>query len=293
MEERCTRQCSRVFLDMPSDMEEITFEDRPYTVQKRFPWKQFKTSKQLDVDAIEDMLKDKLRELQRLKDEEEQRREEEARRLREAKTALLPVKKQRKPQFHLEKLAWDEEVNRRRRIAAGFLQQQTKTNLAEVCRQTGFSFGLVQRVANDLAFNQTVSTFVYPNRKTPEQLQQLQQSIDTVNGSFATVSDLKRKNQSFSRHFIRKQMKATGLHWLKVAKNEKIPRQRAYTATEVLATVRHLAQCLVEPEVQLYYLDEVHFPLCQTSDRHWSSSTVPRPQPVSTTGASWWERSFQ
>ena len=252
--------------------EAITFENRPYVVQQKFAWKPYQPAKRLDVDAIEELLEQKLKELQRLKDEEEQHREEEARRAREAKEMLKPWKPARKPQFHMEKLPWNEEVNRRRRIAAGFLERQEHPNLAEVCRQTGFSFGLVKRVASDLAFNKQVSVFVYPNQKTAEQLQQLEQSIEAVNGSFSTITDLKRKNKGFSRQYIRKRLKETGHHWLKVRMTEKHPRKAAYTDLEVLATVRHLSQCLVNPQVETFYLDEVHFPLFQTSDHHWSQA---------------------
>ena len=162
-----------MLLGCPSEDEPILYLKRLYSIDERFKWKQFKSQKVLDVDAIEDLLQEKMKELLRLKEEEARCKEEEARKAREAKEALKPPKRKKKYHYQHEKLPWDEEVNRRRQNVAFFLQSQPYRNLAEVCRFTGCSFALVRRVADDLAFNGQVSTFVYPNQKSEEELLQL------------------------------------------------------------------------------------------------------------------------
>ena len=137
-------------------------------------------------------------------------------------------------------------------------------------RFTGFSYSLIKRVADDLAFNGQVSKFVYPNLKTPQQLEQLDNSIKQLEGSYSTIADLKRANPTCSRKFIARKLRSTGHRYQMLPKNELRPKRPPYTHKEVLYTVRHLAQCLVNNNVDLYYVDEVHFPITQTATHHWT-----------------------
>ena len=267
-----TRECTEVFLWNPGDLDEIVFEKKEYHLLKEFAWKPFQSNRELHIDSIEELLHAKQKDLEKLKQEAKQckleKKQDQVRQRQLAK--LLEEGKKLKKKRQAKKLTWQDKVNQRRRLVADCLQQQAQRNLAEVCRITGCSYGLVKRVADDLAFSGEVSTFNYPNIKTHEQLAQLTKSISQVNGSFTTISDLKRFNPGFSRRYIARQLKATGLRYQLVRKNELKPKQPAYTDLEVLTTVRHLAQSLMNNGVETYYIDEVHFPLCQTSERHWT-----------------------
>ena len=246
---KCTRECTKVYFCMPKDDEQIEFCKRPYEVITKFKWKRFKSDRLLHVDTVNELLEAKLHELTKLKESEQFK----------MKTECTQPKN-----------TWEQEVNRRRQLVATCLQQQSRRNLAAVCRFTGCSFELVKRVASDLDFSGQVSEFHYPNKKTAEQMQQLTNSIEQVNGTFSTIADLKRRNPDFSRRFIARQLKATGLRYLLVRKNELKPKQPQYTDQDVLKTVRHLSQSLTNHNVLTLYLDEVHFPLYQTSERHWT-----------------------
>ena len=177
-----------MFVGDPADLDEVGFAKREYFLMENFSWKPFKSDKKMDVDTINELLKAKQRELAKLKEES---------------------RKEKKP-CQTKPLSWEEKVNMRRRLVADCLLQQNERNLAEVVRFTGCSFGLVKRVANDLAFEGVVSSYSYPNQKTSLQLNQLDKSISMVNGSCATIADLKRRNSSFSRKFIARQLKKTG-----------------------------------------------------------------------------------
>jgi hypothetical protein len=275
-EARSTRECTQVFLWNPGDMEEVAFTTKEYSLVKEFTWERFKSNRDLHIDSVQELLEAKLDDLIKLKEEAKQREKDKKKEeVKQRELARLMEegkkrKKKTKKDPDSKPLTWEQKVNKKRRLVADFLQQQAQPNLAQVCRDTGCSYSLVKRVADDLAFNGEVSPYVYPNMKTCLQLAQLSKSISQVNGSFACISDLKRFNPTFSRKYIAKQLKATGLRYQLVRKNELKPKQPTYNDKEVLKTVRHLAQSLRNNKVETFYIDEVHFPLCQTSERHWT-----------------------
>ena len=244
-----TRECTKVYLSYPGDLEEITFTKREYYLEDKFSWKPFKSDRKMNVDSIQELLEGKERELLKKKEEG---------------VKILKKKCQHKP------LTWEEKMNERRKRVETCILNQDQKNLAEVCRFTGCSFSMVKRVDDDLAFKGEASTYFYPNLKQPLELNKLSTSISNVNGSFATIADLKRRNPGFSRKYIARKLKATGHRWLMVRKNMRKPIQPTHSDQEVLTTVRHLAQSLINEQVETYYIDEVHFPLYQTSDHHWT-----------------------
>lgn len=246
---KCTRECTKVFFCMPSELEQIEFSKREYEVIAKFNWKRFKSDRTLHVDSVNELLEGKLHDLVKLK---------------EGDTCKMNT------EITSQKITWEQEVNRRRRLVASALQQQSHRNIAEVCRFTGCSFDMVKRVANDLDFCGEVAEFRYPNTKTDQQMAALTRSIEQVNGSFSTIADIKRSHPDFSRRYIARQLKATGLRYILVRKNELRPKQPQYNDIQVLRTVRHLSQSLTNDKVITLYLDEVHFPLYQTSTRHWT-----------------------
>ena len=267
--ERATRECTPVYLDYPGDLDEIGFLMKEYQVRDYFAWQPFESKRRMKFDTVEDLLLAKQEELAKLKEqakrEEEERKKEELRKKHEAEG-----KKKRKPYVPKSKrLTWKQKINLKRQQVAVCLGLQSQPNLTEVMRWTGCSFYLVKKVFDELAFSGEVPEYHYPQEKTPAQLAQLTQSIAEVNGTFATIADLKRKT-GFCRKFIARHLHQTGHRWQLVRKNELKPTQPAYTHEEVLKTVRHLSQSLTNSRVQTYYIDEVHFPLWQTSDHHWT-----------------------
>lgn len=50
----------------------------------------------------------------------------------------------------------------------------------------------------------------------------------------------------------------------------KIPKRDDIKSQQVVSVVTHLSQSLINPKVDTYYIDEMHLPLVQTSNRHWT-----------------------
>ena len=50
----------------------------------------------------------------------------------------------------------------------------------------------------------------------------------------------------------------------------KIPKRDETKSKQVVSVVSHLAQSLINPKVDTFYIDEMHLPLVQTANRHWT-----------------------
>jgi hypothetical protein len=244
-----TKESTPVFFGYPEDSSLVAFHKREILEESCYTWKSFKSKKGMEVDVVEELLAAKLNQLTKSRAEKTKKR---------ADCGLLG------------KLPWGEEVNRKRKLVASFLLQQKESNLADACRFTGCSYQMVKKVDQDLKFMGNVEEFRYPNQKSPEQLAELKESIQKVNGTYTTIATLKQEHKGFSRRFISRELRGVGLRWLKMQKNRKVLRKNRYADKEVLSVVTHLAQCLMNEAVEVYYLDEVHFPLAQTSDHHWT-----------------------
>lgn len=252
---KSTRECSRVYFDAIGPHEKIAFEKRQYVHIPSFEFKPFKSSPDIDINEIEAMLKSKERQLRELKDAEQATK---PRRLLRCKTP------------------WATRIDQKRQFVAQMLQSQDQLNLAEVCRKTGCSYGLVKRVYSDLLFMGRPGTYTVPNEKPIQTVAALDNSIAQIQGTYMTISDLKRQHPSFSRRWIARRMKRTGLRYHLMTKKTKVSKRDRYTKKEVLQIVCHLAQVLAnDDKVDSYYVDEVHFPLNQTSARHWTIPDQP------------------
>lgn len=247
---RLTRVCTRVYYgDIPPD-EQIHFEPRSYDTIKKYSAKPFKSKANVDIDTVEDMLKDKQRELQLLK---------------QANTRVLEPLRRRN------KVTWKSLVDKKRARVADMLRHQTKANLAEVCRALKVSYSLAKRVHQELLMHGEHSEYVPNNLKNPQDVQQLAESVGQVRGTYSTIGDIKRLHPTFSRKWIAKELHSQGLRYHKMARRRLVERRERYRKKQVIEVVKHLAQAHANShQVETYFIDEVHFPLVQTADKHWT-----------------------
>ena len=247
---RATRPCTRVFFEDFEADEEITFEVRHFQVIKEFESKPFKSNKEVGVDQTEAMLLSKQKELKELKE-------------------LLKGEDAKEPRRT--KPTWKQKVDRQRALVAEYLTAQPTANLADVQRFTGCCYSLAKRVQKEVSFSGEPPPYRPPNLKNPHLVAELQDSIARVQGTFTTVTDLKRKHPSFSRKWIARLLHTTGHRYHKMPKKRRVAKKERYRKREVLETVTHLAQALANShDVETYYIDEVHFMFEQTTERCWT-----------------------
>ena len=245
---RTTKPCTPVYFYKPDDMETVKFEIRRFREVVQMEPVPFTSDPELHIDHVEDMLLEKQRQFQELK---------EARR---TKAPALPR----------QRTTWKQKVDAKRMLVASYLASQPTVNLSDACRFAGCSFQLAKRVQQDVQFYGEPSLFHAQNQKNEADIEELNQSINTVEGSCTTVADLKRRHPSFSRKWIAKQLKRTGHRWRLMTKRLKCDRRVRYSKRSVLEVVSHLAQALINPQVDTYYVDESHYPICQTATSHWT-----------------------
>ena len=246
---RTTRECTPVYFNDIDDNEIIHFSKKTYQVLDDFKCKNFKSKKNMKVDEVDELLQEKQKELKRLKD---------------------ASKKIRNFRIETEKMTWEMKVNRKRNLIASYLQRQPSINLKDACRFTKCSYHMVKRVYEDLIFKGSHTEYHYPNQKEPEDVNDLMNSITMVNTTYETIGDLKRRHPVFSRKWIGRQLRRTGLRWRLLERKLKIPKRDETDGKQVVSVVRHLAQSLINPKVDTFYIDEMHLPLVQTANRHWT-----------------------
>lgn len=246
---RKTKDCTRVFFGMPDLDEVVQFEQREYKAIKDFGHKPFRTTDRVTDDQAEEMLKEKMRELAQLK--------ELARRVQ-------PQQPERA------KSSWKDKVDHKRLMVKLFLENSPNAPTTEICKFVGCSAELVKRVKASMDFSGQVELWTAPNAKDREEVDQLNKSISSLEGTYSTVTELKRLHPGFSRKWILRRLHETGFRYHMMAKKRRSEKTPRYSSKQVTSVVRHLAQCMMNPKVHCYYIDEVHFPLNQTALKHWT-----------------------
>ena len=256
---RHTRDATQVYFHPPDDLQPVPIGQLSYTLLKSLPCKPFKTQSK-PPQVTMDMLQAKLHELIKLKDE---------RRLQNRPAKHPDLLAAEKDEW-LKKMSWQDAVNRKRQLLADYLSRQPELNYAEAARYVGCTYAMAKRVHQDLLWQGQAQQYTYPNAKQPDAVRQLDESLSQVDGSYATLCDLKRQHPGFSRKWIARRLRRTHrLRYLIMQRQRKVPKKNKYKKKQVRAVVCHLAQALANPQVTTLYVDEVHFPLYQTATHHW------------------------
>lgn len=245
-----TRDATAIYYAAPPDGHKPSFECRGYQILQEIPVKPFKGESDLDHEQIWSMLCELYKGRCELK--------HQARCLQKRRPAMK------------RESDWEHRINRKRRLIAQVLRRQARLNLAEVCRVTGCCFSTAKRLHRDLGFQGEPAEYTYNNCKTAEETAKVEELIEKVQGSYQTISDLKRALPSFSRKLIARKLKESGHRWLQMVKRRKVPKEESHQSKAIVDLVSHLTQAMIAPSTDVLYVDEVHFPLEQTATHHWT-----------------------
>lgn len=248
---RRTREATEVFFTTPYSQDLPSFKTREYQVLDQLPGKPFKHQEEIDDAILWHLLNDLYKKRCSLK----------------AKASLQAV---RNP-ANRERDTWAATVNRKRELIATILKQRPTVSIAEVCRITKTSYQTVKKVKEDLLYQESPTVFTYNNLKPQYQLEQLNEITTAVQGTYCTVSDIKRKMPSFSKKLIARHLRRTGLRWRQLVRRRKEPKEERHPPRQVVELVSHLVQSMNSPGTTVLYVDEAHFPLVQTSTHHWTT----------------------
>ena len=244
---RKTRECTRMVFSQPCDTDRLVFEARTYALVDNFAAKPFKTDKKNKIFDMWTLFTAMEESLARKK----------------AERKLKPKK------------TWGQNVNTKRTLVASFIRHQTDPNIAEICRATHASREMVKKVMADMAFHGKALRYRHPNMKNPLEVACLQHTIDQVAGTYATIKDIRRIHRSFSRKWISRQLRRSGFKYLMMVKKRRVAKRDTNMGTKVVSTLNHLSQAIAAEDVLTMYVDEVHFPLYQTTTHHWKRPNHP------------------
>ena len=151
------------------------------------------------------------------------------------------------------------------------LRNQSSLNLSQVAKSCRADFSTVKQVYKDLIMDGSPSHYIYNHMKSQEEIEGLDRSLDKVTQSFATTTDLKRANPSFSKKKILKALKTRGFHWDRLRRTRKRPLYAPANPRHVREVIQRMVGCMADRTARVLYLDEMKFPLVQTPDRCWSN----------------------
>ena len=249
MTSACTKECTEVYRTQCSHQTKPTFEKRHLNITKNYEIKRFKSDTTVDIEVIESMLEDKLKFLEGLK----------------GKNHDTSFNKTSRANRYLAS------INEKRKLIQDCLSRQATLNLKEVCRFTGCCYSTVKKVYEDMKWKGQAELHCFPHQKCSSQVEELETTIDSMEGTYDTVSNLKRKHPEFSKKWILNRLHEKGFKWKPLVKSRKKPQFDKPPPNKVLEVVSHLAQCLSTEDAEILYVDEMHFPLNQTAERHWTS----------------------
>lgn len=246
-----TREATEVFFTSPYSQDLPVFKRREYHVQEELPGKPFKHMVDVDHCVIWNLLCELYKKRCQLNQK-------------------CSLKSMRRPAT-ARRDTWATTVNRRREYVARILQQRPTASIAEISRITGCWFSTIKRVKEDLEFQEEPSIYQYNNLKPSYLMDQLSSITSSIQGTYSTVTDIKRKLPTFSKKLIARHLKKTGLRWLQLPRRRKVPKEERHPAKQVTEVISHLVQGMNAPGTTVLYVDEVHFPLVQTSTHHWTA----------------------
>lgn len=163
-----------------------------------------------------------------------------------------------------------DEINRKREVVAAVLKNQNIVNFRLACKMTGCSYEMVRAVHRDLQMDGAPSSYEYPNEKSASEIALFNISLNSLQGTYQTIADLKRQNPSCSRKWIARRLKLRGFKWRQLRRQRKNPKKEKPNHKRVVEVICHMVQAHNSPNCKTIFIDEAHFPLYQTSDHRWT-----------------------
>lgn len=268
-----TKECTEVYFDSPSPHAVLDFCKRRAPLTNRFSQKIFKSEDRHQADKVMEVIQQLkmnyakdcpatslLNELMEGTEEMDERTIGSL----ESQNRTQPW-----PATEWASLSKKDKINRKRELVKACILKQATPNLRAVARFAKVHPSTVKRVFNELKLFGDISSYDYNNTKSLEESTALEEDISRIEDGFMTVADLKRRHPSFSRKAILKYLHLQGYRYRLLPKNMRNPEQRIINSTRVCRLISHITQAITDPNTTILYIDEMKFPLYQTSERRW------------------------
>lgn len=260
-----TRLCTEVLFHAPPPLTFPQFSLRKVPTQTPLLHKQFKSKHEYPPQQV-------LNSLRELADYLEELKQDERRQLRKRCSIGNHEDSSDEDSYSVgrpEITSREQRINKKRQSILFNLQAYPDASLRRLQRLTHCSYEMIRSVIRQVRVFGKPTEYRYNHTKSPEQVQALRQSFVDIHKGYLTVAELKRRHPDFSRKFILQQLKATGHKWKMVLNSKDAEEHPPPNPTRMFKVISHLAQGLFEKTAEVYYCDEMKFPLYQSATHHW------------------------
>ena len=189
-----------------------------------------------------------------------------------------PVVNQQKPIEEVN-TKYRNKVNEKRQKIAALIEGSVSPKLTHIANRLHCSFELVKKVYNEMRVLGEVQRFQYQNMHTEEEEADLADALEGCHISYTTVTDIKRANPTYSRKKILERLHQRRLKWTELRGVPNIKKKRTMRDPPNPRKMRHIVRtitcALQDPTTEVFYVDEMKFPLHQTPRHHWADPNLP------------------
>lgn len=165
-----------------------------------------------------------------------------------------------------------------KRQEIGRVIARTKLNtIRHIAKAANCHESTVRSYSSQLMLRRVVPVYNYRPGHTEDTRAALQAAIEDPANVFVSAGDVKRIVPQCSKRYIAKTMKQRGLRYLKTARSKRNPEARLYKARDMQLLISTCTQALLQNGETLFFLDEVSFPLNNSSEYAWCGKDS-RPQ---------------
>ena len=253
--ETTTGSCTQVFCKVPEKEDEVRFVRKEVIFKRTFSQGRFRLAQEPKDEEV-------VKTLGEIRDELV--RQKLSKRIPKIDSILQAGQPIRQKNTHRDI------INLKRKRMLELIEGSEKVNLTKISRLCGVCFETAKKFYTHYKTIGLPGNYEYENIHSKEEEEQLNMSIEGLEEGFSTVTDLKRLNPSFSRKKILSRLHERGLRWRKVPRFLKNPPKNKTCSRNITEIIKLLTGAFYHHDVEVLYVDEMKFPLNQTSSSHWT-----------------------
>ena len=237
-----TRLCTPVIFNTRERVLDLRLACRSINFEYKNPLKPFKPNLKMRKDVLEDILSDLAQDEKRKTEKNQKRRESTSRK---------------------------DQVNLLRTQLSVLITESSCQSIRSIARTAGCHPSTVRSVFQQMAISGGPLHYDYNKQHSQEQVKVLDELIADPGSLYFTTQDYKRRALHFSKRFIRKRLKASGLKYKKLSRQRKESQERRLPPTELKKVIWTVVQAMAKGDDTILFLDEAVFPCMQTSEHCW------------------------
>jgi hypothetical protein len=242
-----TQTCTNIIWPGDTSPKDLDLDFREIPIAKRYSMKPFYPQADLTYLEIDGLLAGLL-----LKEEG-------------AETIIEKPKRNPKP-------TWVNKVNEKRRRVLRIIDNFGATSIKDLAKRAKVSPATASRIFKECQSRCEVEDWKYPHEHSQEVEEMVDAMIDNPSSRYYSAADFKREIPiPVSKKFVRKRLKAKGYQYKRIKGPFSVKKnnEERYEHPCLQETISMVAQTFGQLEKEIFWLDEVKFPLQSTGQYAW------------------------